>query len=217
MLQVLGVNVSDHLFTLTLYVLFTSHGVSVADIRFLVNTYFSLSKTNSYHPIHMSDNQELEKLVGREADRHTGFTQLRRKAFLEHYAQNKHIGKACQSIGIDRMTYNRAVKLYPEFRQSILDIVNFICDDKEQTMIESGDRPGKDGFMDRIAYLRAHRPELYGNKVEVTNSDSGLASLRHRVGDYKDRAIEAEVVSDVALPSPELPSSLSTPPEQGTE
>ena len=105
-----------------------------------------------------------------------------------------HIGKLCEAVGISRWTVIHHRKLDPEFNAALHEIDQSVCDSHELMLRTQGLTKG--GFLDRMAYLRAHRPELYNPakvvKIEgykMTQSERGerLAGL--------EGAIDAQIVS----------------------
>lgn len=83
----------------------------------------------------------------------------------------------CKACGISRDTYYNHRKMDPAFDQALKDIDDMVCDELENVLRTEGAKPK--GFLDRMAYLRAHRPELY-DKAKVVKIEGYKMSEQER-------------------------------------
>lgn len=106
------------------------------------------------------------------------------------------IGRLAEAVGIDRTTVWLHRKSDKAFDAALTEINQQVCDRMEQTLIEQGLQPK--GFLDRISYLRAHRPELYDRaktiKIETRSMDTTERQARLAV---MQSVVDAEVVGVV--------------------
>ena len=100
----------------------------------------------------------------------------------------------CAACGISDSTFYTHRKIDPIFAHKVAEIDRGTTDNIEGVLAEQATKP--ESFLDRMAYLRAHRPELYNPakvvKIEgykMTQSERGerLAGL--------EGAIDAQIVS----------------------
>ncbi len=124
----------------------------------------------------------------------TAFTSERKKRFLDlakdYWPDIAHI---CEVVGVSRVTFYNHKKSDPQFNKSLHDIDNAICDNLELTLRAMGSQPK--GFLDRMAYLRAHRPELYDRAkvVRVEGWKMGDGEKVNRLAGLEG-AIDGEIV-----------------------
>lgn len=115
------------------------------------------------------------------------FLDLLRKMF-------PHVKKVCDIVGISRQTYLNHYSRDPRFKDLVDEIKEERLDHLESVMLDMGEKPS--GFMDRIAYLRAHRPHLYNpaQKIIVERQDHlTLDAAKVRVERLKN-VIDADIV-----------------------
>ena len=123
------------------------------------------------------------------------FTQEKKAHFLKLAVEFwPNMAAICKATGVSRWIVGYHRKHDPEFDSVLNEIDQMVCDEHEQMLRKQGMEPK--GFLDRMAYLRAHRPELYNPakvvKIEgykMTQSERGerLAGL--------EGAIDAQIVS----------------------
>lgn len=102
--------------------------------------------------------------------RYEGFTIDKKLRFLELAPEFwPHVTRICQAVGISRYTYANHYKLDERFRELVDAARDHALDEAEAAMRSNSIRPG--GFMDRIALLKAYRPERWNpeHKVSVTH------------------------------------------------
>jgi L-rhamnose mutarotase len=99
----------------------------------------------------------------------------------------------CKAVGVARSTVYLHRKSDPAFNKALQEIDAMVCDEMEQTLRTEGMKPK--GFLDRMAYLRAHRPELYDRAkvVKIEGYKMGDGERRQRLAGLEG-AIDAEVV-----------------------
>jgi len=104
------------------------------------------------------------------------------------------IARACKEIGICRETFYKEIRKNEGFNAAYKDAIDALCDNLEQVMLQSAQELGKGGFMDRIAYLRAHRREKFGDKVQIEHTnEERVKAVAAKIDLYKN-AIPAEIV-----------------------
>ena len=96
-----------------------------------------------------------------------GFSPTKKiKAVALAYEFWPHIARICESVGIHRNTFTNHYKLDKKFCESIDDARERALDDAESAMRARSMAPG--GFMDRIALLKAYRPERWDREHRVS-------------------------------------------------
>jgi hypothetical protein len=117
-----------------------------------------------------------------------------KKTFLELYRETWNFGKSCDAIGFNRWTVTEHLKLDPEFKKALADSREKMCDNLENKLYENAQKDR--GFMDRIALLRAHRGEIYGQKatIEHVAAPKVVDSLYNALAGKE--ILEAEIVTD---------------------
>jgi hypothetical protein len=121
------------------------------------------------------------------------FNSERKRYFIE--AARKfypNITKCCQEVGISWHTFNAHRKSDPEFAAQLALVKLEVTDRIEGVLAQEAVNPKS--FLDRMAYLRAHRPELYDRakvvKIEGYKMNDGERSSRLNV---VDTVIDAEI------------------------
>jgi hypothetical protein len=94
-----------------------------------------------------------------------GFTAEKKRLFLELFAKNPNITACADSLGIVRQTIFYAAERDPEFRRAFDAVKEGLSDGLEAKVHEYGQRPNN--FMDRIAWLRARRPEVWNPMQQI--------------------------------------------------
>lgn len=124
------------------------------------------------------------------------FNSEKKRLFLEAariYYPN--ITKCCEVIGINWRTYYNHVKTDKDFAERLAAIDREVTDRIEGVMAQEAVNPKS--FLDRMAYLRAHRPELYDRakvlKVEGVKAGYSEAQARARLAEV---AVDAEIVAN---------------------
>src|SRR3982751_780045 len=122
-----------------------------------------------------------------ELDTESGFMESRdicgltfdadkKRLFLEMYREKPNLRGIAREIGIDSQTIYNHLKSDAEFARQFRDCREAISDRLESKVAEYADKPNH--FMDRIAWLRAHRPDKWDperkvvvqHNVEITKS-----------------------------------------------
>jgi hypothetical protein len=150
------------------------------------------------------EKQPIERTIPRSV---IVFSRERQDAWLKLYLESGNITLACEKIGINRQTFYNTVERDEEFHRAYQNAIDALCDNLEQVMLESAQALGKQGFMDRIAYLRAHRPDKFSDKVRVehTSSADRVKDIISKVGIYKN-VIEGELVESAETKREQLPA-----------
>lgn len=102
--------------------------------------------------------------------------------FLQAFRETGNFSESAKLIGASRASIYNHLKLDQKFRSEFDAVINSFCDVLEQTMLSNGQKPN--GFMDRMAYLRAHRPEKYNPRTTIVH-ESDKSSL-----DFLFRSLE---------------------------
>ena len=105
-----------------------------------------------------------------------------------------HIKKACDAVGISTQTYRNHYGSDSKFKELIDELKEERLDNLEAVMLDNGEKPA--GFLDRIAYLRAHRPALYNpaQKVIVERQDHLTIDVAQQRVDRLRTVIDADIV-----------------------
>lgn len=98
----------------------------------------------------------------------TGVTPEVKLTFLEVYRQTRNFSEAARVCGFSRVHFHHLRSIDSVFDAAVREIQEEVSDRLESVMAINAEKPS--GFMDRIAWLRAHRPEKYGDKKQVTYS-----------------------------------------------
>ena|SRR3990167_6890853 len=133
-------------------------------------------------------------LTHSEAYKIAGFTPEMKQRVIGYLRKEFHIGNAAESVGICRRTLDWHLQLDEGFANDVQQVREMECDSLELRVLQEGK---KKSFMDRIAWLRAHRPQKWGDRKSVVHSvDSNALELLHKradVIDVKDLARESDV------------------------
>ena len=130
--------------------------------------------------------------VGSAPRQYVGFDKEKALELLSEFPNN--ITVICKMLGVVRQTWNWNVKHDQEFALRVQEIRDACCDALETTMYNLGVKETSFNFNDRIAFLRAHRPELYNpvKRVIVQGYNMGEGDKQRRWGAV-EQAVDAEV------------------------
>lgn len=135
----------------------------------------------------MAVDPETGLMVNTDGYKLVGFTLPKKLQFLElaplHWP---HISRLCELVGITRQTFSNHYKIDEKFRELVDAGRELALDEAENAMRVNSIRPG--GFMDRIALLKAYRPERWNPEHRLT--------VTHDVTVTKAIAQEARQVID---------------------
>ena len=136
----------------------------------------------------------LMPLVGLDHRSYTTFDKIKALELLWEHPQN--IALICRGLGVSRSTWHWHRSHDKQFNQDVIDIQEATCDELEETMHHLGKQRTSFNFNDRIAYLRAHRPELYNPArkiiVEGYKMSESDAERRSKV---LDNCVDATIVN----------------------
>lgn len=162
-----------------------------------------MQSINAYNPALFLDSPQIN-----------GFDVDKKRLFLEAYAKSPTITGAAALIGHPRETIYLAIDKDPEFKRAFEAVQQGLTDNLESKVYEYGQRPTN--FLDRIAWLKARRPDVWNPERKVT-IDMNVNHLTQAID--KAGALDAELVSKATqlsvgttLPAP-LPSTPTTPDE----
>jgi len=100
--------------------------------------------------------------------------------FLDLYRDLPNITKVAVQMGINRRTITKHLKDDELFKMAFQEVVEAINDDLEEYMVERAKSKG--GFMDRIAYLKAHRTKFQDRiKHEHTQNRASIDNLYDKI------------------------------------
>lgn len=116
-----------------------------------------------------------------------------KKEFVAQYrARFPDLNSTLEQVGISRNTFYWHLKFDNVFREKVQDIKEAKMDTLESKMYEFAQY--KSNFMDRIAMLRAHRPDIYTEKRIVLGAkDLDPSTLAHKAG-HLGQVVDAELV-----------------------
>lgn len=136
-----------------------------------------------------------------EAHQVVGFTIRRKLLFLELAKKIwPNLSLICEHIGIAPTTYRAHYNIDRVFREQIIAIEEAVTDRVEAKLAEFALEKGN--FMDRIAWLRAHRGSKYNEKkmiqVDVNMTQDKIeAKQASLLGAVDTSIINAEIVAPV--------------------
>lgn len=134
------------------------------------------------------------KGVGLDPHQYPAFVKEKALELLWEHPRN--VSFVCRAMGVHRNTWEYHLKTDPAFAQDVQNLIKAKCDELEENMAKLGSTPAYQTFNDRIAFLRAHRPELYNpaRKVIVEGFKLGEGEAERRAR-MVGGAIEAQIVS----------------------
>jgi hypothetical protein len=150
-----------------------------------------ISTVDESEPVEM-----LRKEAGSAIHFH-GFSNEKKQRFLSNaFRYWPNVTRLCASVGITPSGYYQHTKLHPDFARLMKDIDVCVTDDVELVLRYEASNPNPKSFLDRMAYLRAHRPELYDRAkvVRVEGYKLGDGEARRR-SEALAGAVEAQIVN----------------------
>lgn len=103
-----------------------------------------------------------------------------KEQFLMLYRDTPNITKVAKQLNISRRTVSQHLKDDDLFKYAFQEVVEAINDDIEEYMVERAKT--KSGFMDRIAYLKAHRTKFQDKiKHEHTQNRESIDKLFQKI------------------------------------
>lgn len=116
----------------------------------------------------------------------------------------------CKGLGISHNTFYAHLQQDEEFKRQWEEVLDLCEHELVKTMYANGRRPN--GYMDRITWLRAHRPGKWNPDYKINiSTDSGQA--KGLIG-LASTAIEAEIVaSPTVIDAPSAQSPVIRPSE----
>lgn len=135
--------------------------------------------------------------IGKPTRRDAKLTKRKRYQFLQHFAKDYNFTKAAHAIGVTRRAVYDLLEKDSEFKAAFDEIDNAVLDTVESASMTVAIQPSREGFNDRKLLLQSRRPEIYGNKQEITShvkveSVIAVADVRNILSSYD--AIDAEIV-----------------------
>lgn len=111
------------------------------------------------------------------------------------------IAQARREIGISSRVYKQHIAMDAKFAADIEDIKEELVDRIEGIMAENA-QSGPKGFLDRIAFLRAHRRDLYGNRatVDVNVHNVSRDELSYKL-DKMSNVFDTQLVTELDKPT----------------
>jgi hypothetical protein len=98
----------------------------------------------------------------------------------------------CSAVGINPRTFYTHLNRDGKFKEAWEDIIDYCESTLVRTMFARGRTPG--GYMDRITWLRAYRPERWNPELKL-NVHHDYSDTKGLIDDSK-QAIEAEIVQN---------------------
>lgn len=136
---------------------------------------------------------ETKRVAGSDPRRFVPFAKIRALELLVEYPQN--VSAVCRALGTSRQLWDYHLKHDPDFARSVQEIREACCDELEQTMYELGKKKSSFTFSDRIAFLRAHRPQFY-DRVKVIKVEGWKMGDGEKVNRLAglENAVDGEIV-----------------------
>ena len=159
----------------------------------MILTWLVLAMTDSALNLNPDDSgNELEEAAG-SAIHFQNFESQKKRLFVTNALRLwPNLTKLCASVGITPSSYYKHLKLHPDFAALMKMIDESVTDDIEQVLRHEASNPKS--FLDRMAYLRAHRPELYDRAkvVKIEGYKMGDRERVNRLGAV-DTVIDGEI------------------------
>lgn len=116
--------------------------------------------------VHMTE-LKLDPVTGfLESSRDDGITGQVKRNILDIYATTGNLTAACLQIGVDPRTIRWHIKHDPAFEKARAECWEIISDKAEGHIVEW--MGSQKNVIDRLAWLRAHRPDRWNPKAEVS-------------------------------------------------
>lgn len=148
----------------------------------LLQTADNLSYAGDFNANTMVVDKETGFLVPGQGYTLEGFNLPKKIKFVELAKEMwPRIGLLCQAVGICRQTFTNHYKADLAFRKAVDEARDLALDEAEAAM--RANSTAKGGFMDRIALLKAYRPERWNPERQLT--------LNHNVNLTREIAGEA--------------------------
>jgi hypothetical protein len=157
-----------------------------------------MSTTDKY-PI-FSSNLPVNAITGfLEVNRHDSFSSDRKLRFLKFFRESQNISKSAQAVGITREVVVYHLKADKAFKTAFDGAIEAMCDELENVMVDHAH--SKQGFLDRIAFLKAKRAEVWDKRrddqpiqININMDTKALEAAKMR-----EKALEAEIVEPKTL------------------
>lgn len=132
--------------------------------------------------------------LGLTLDKKIKFIQLLRKCW-------PNVAQVRAELGISSTVYKKHLAMDSKFASDIDEIKEELVDRIEGVMAENA-QSGPKGFLDRIAFLRAHRRDLYGNRatVDVNVHNVSRDELSYKL-DKMHNVFDAQLVQELDRPT----------------
>lgn len=126
--------------------------------------------------------------------RHDGLNVLKKKRFLELFLKNQNVTASAKAVGTDRRLVMYHLEYDKAFKAAFDACVEAVCDNLEQVMVANAHHPK--GFLDRIAFLRAKRAEVWDRKYdsEKINLEINVNPQAISNANKRQETLEAEIV-----------------------
>lgn len=123
------------------------------------------------------------------------FTLERKIEFVALYkAMFPDLTGVCEQLGMSRNTYYQHIKFDSAFSRDIQEIREQKSDKVESVLMQVALQPKPAAFMDRIAFLRAYRPDRYTEKrINLTAKDLDPGTLEHKARAI-DTVLDTELI-----------------------
>lgn len=129
-------------------------------------------------------------LTHSEEYKREGFTIPKKLKVLEYLAKEFHLSNAAKFVGMSRRALEYHLQFDEEFARQVDDIRESETDNLEVRVLQEGK---KKSFMDRIAWLRAHRPQKWGDRKSVVHSvDKSALEFLHK----RSEVVDVEAISE---------------------
>lgn len=129
----------------------------------------------------------------------TGFTAQKKAMLLQLFKESGNLGESALAVGTCRETVMQHLKMDPIFKRDFDGVVNECGDVLESVMFQRAKTPN--GFMDRIAWLRAHRPDKYNPRTLIVHQ-SEKGNVDQILSSMKDDGRIIEIVESPPEPQP---------------
>jgi hypothetical protein len=124
------------------------------------------------------------------------FDRSKKQIFLELFRASPNLTQAAKTVGHSPQVVFWHLERDPEFKKAFEAVKAGLCDQLESRVYEYGQRP--QNFMDRIAYLRAYRPERWNpqSQININYSPAQVQSIAAEARQYVDTEAVASPIKE---------------------
>lgn len=134
-------------------------------------------------------------------------TPAKRKKFLQVYAETANFTAAAQAAGATRARFYQLLDSDEKFAAAFKTVEDALLDRIEEVRLTVAIQPSRDGHQDAKMLLKAKRPEIYGDKLQVNATH--LVKVEHTIPELNRILLQngmAKADKPEEIPFVELPT-----------